>query len=193
MRATSTAKRLPWLPTPQRDVSRFSRYQRNQTLSAADFSACWTNHRCSRQTNNAFNELPVQIAGYTHSYRISDRRAFGSRLDQLQGRTQGDTAMTAKMNAALCIAIVLGTASPALAASPPQGTPAEQQRCVANMESSLHGNSILGSRDGSSYIQSWGGMDNEGMTEYDIMVGRCMTQLYHRYTRLHGAHTRQSR
>jgi hypothetical protein len=102
--------------------------------------------------------------------------------------------MTVNMKAALCVAILLGAASPALARShaptEPYGTPAEQQQCVDNMEASLHGNSILGSRDTSMYIQDRGNLDSMGLTEYDVMVGRCMGKLYHQYTRLHGSQTR---
>jgi len=101
--------------------------------------------------------------------------------------------MFARTKIALSVAVILGTVSSALAASPPQGTPAQQQRCVANMEASLHGRSVLGSRDTAIYIQSLGGIDNMGVTEYDIMVGRCMTQLYHQYTRLHAGQPRRSR
>jgi len=94
--------------------------------------------------------------------------------------------MAMKTKVALCVAIILGTVSSALAASPPQGTPAQQQQCVANMEASLHGRSVLGSRDTPEYIQDRGNLDSMGMTEYDVLVGRCMTKLYHQYTRLHG-------
>jgi len=101
--------------------------------------------------------------------------------------------MFARTKVALGVAVILGSASAALAASPPQGTPAQQQQCVANMEASLHGRSVLGSRDTSIYIQSLGGVDNMGMTEYDIMVGRCMAQLYRQHARLHAGQSRQSR
>jgi hypothetical protein len=94
--------------------------------------------------------------------------------------------MAIKRKVALCLAIILGTASPSLAAGAPYGTPAQQQQCVANMEASLHGRSVLGSRDTSEYIQDRGNLDSMGMTEYDVMVGRCMDQLYHQYTRVHG-------
>jgi hypothetical protein len=98
--------------------------------------------------------------------------------------------MAIATKAALCLAIILGTASAALARgalpTEPYGTPAEQQQCVANMEAGLGGRSILGSRDTSEYIQDRGNLDSMGLTEYDVMVGRCMNQLYHRYTHLHG-------
>ena len=101
--------------------------------------------------------------------------------------------MANKSKLALCVVIFLGTVSSALAArapygpvNVPYGTPAQQQQCVANMEASLHGRSVLGSRDTPEYIQDRGNLDSMGMTEYDVLVGRCMTKLYHQYTRLHG-------
>src|SRR5437899_9672992 len=98
--------------------------------------------------------------------------------------------MSIKTIVALCVAITLGAGSSALARthvpSEPQGTPAEQQQCVANMEASLHGQSPLGSRDTSEYIQDRGNLDSMGLTEYDVLVGRCMTKLYHQYLRAHG-------
>jgi hypothetical protein len=98
--------------------------------------------------------------------------------------------MAIATKAALCLTIILGTASAALARgalpTEPYGTPAEQQQCVANMEAALGGRSILGSRDTSEYVQDRGNLDSMGLTEYDVMVGRCMDRLYHRYTRLHG-------
>ena len=90
---------------------------------------------------------------------------------------------------ALCVAITVSASSTVLArtwaSTDPYGTPAEQQQCVANMEASLHGQSPLGSRDTSAYIQDRGNLDSMGMTEYDILVGRCMSRIYHHY-----AHTR---
>jgi hypothetical protein len=56
------------------------------------------------------------------------------------------------------------------------------------MEAGLHGQSILGSRDTSEYIQDRGNLDSMGMTEYDVMVGRCMDRIYHKYVRAHGGH-----
>jgi hypothetical protein len=102
--------------------------------------------------------------------------------------------MAIATKAALCLAIIVSTTSPTLARgaipTAPYGTPAEQQQCVANMEASLGNRSILGSRDTSEYIQDRGNLDSMGLTEYDVMVGRCMDQIYHRYTRLHGGHVR---
>jgi hypothetical protein len=96
--------------------------------------------------------------------------------------------MIAASKVMLCAAIILGTASPVLAnrssgPTEPYGTAAQQQQCVADMEAALHGDSILGHRGTSSYIQSLGGAEWMGMTEYDIMVGRCMDKLYHQHTR----------
>jgi hypothetical protein len=102
--------------------------------------------------------------------------------------------MTIATRLVLCAAIILSTASSALAKgtvpAEPYGTPAQQQKCVADMEASLHGDSILGHRGTSSYIQSLGGADWTGTTEYDIMVGRCMEKLYHRYVRPHARRPR---
>lgn len=98
--------------------------------------------------------------------------------------------MTIAPRLVLCAAIILGTASSALAKATvpaePYGTPAQQQKCVADMEASLHGDSILGHRGTSSYIQSLGGADWTGVSEYDIMVGRCMDKLYRQQTRSYG-------
>ena len=63
----------------------------------------------------------------------------------------------------------------------PYGTPSEIQQCVAHMEASLQGRSILGSRDTAAYIQDLGHLDNMGLTEYDVMVGRCRNKFFHRY------------
>jgi hypothetical protein len=68
----------------------------------------------------------------------------------------------------------------------PYGTSAEIQQCVANMQASLHGRSILGSRDTAAYIQDRGFAEYTGYTEYDIMVDRCRTRFFHRYNRFYG-------
>ena len=69
----------------------------------------------------------------------------------------------------------------------PYGTSTEIQKCVADMRASLHGRSILGSRNTAAYIQDRGFLeDHLGVTEYDAMVGRCMTRFYHRYNRAYG-------
>ena len=98
--------------------------------------------------------------------------------------------MAVTLRVALCAAMIFCTASAALArgSAPdlPYGTPAQQQQCVANMEAGLHGQSILGSRDTSEYIQDRGNLDSVGMTEYDVMVGRCMDRIYHHYVHAHG-------
>src|SRR5215475_308768 len=91
---------------------------------------------------------------------------------------------------ALCVAITMSTSSTVLAwtSAPTEsyGTPAEQQQCVANMEASLHGQSPLGSRDTSAYIQDRGNLDSMGMTEYDVLVGRCMDRIYHHHMHIRG-------
>jgi hypothetical protein len=66
----------------------------------------------------------------------------------------------------------------------PYGTDAEVQQCVSNMEAGLRGRSILGSRDTAAYIQDRGNLEDMGLTEYDIMVGRCRNKFFHRYIRL---------
>jgi hypothetical protein len=72
--------------------------------------------------------------------------------------------------------------------APPQpyGTYAEIQGCVASMRASLHGRSILGSRDTAAYIQDQGFLEDLGVTEYDVLVGRCRTRFFHRYNRYYG-------
>ena len=97
--------------------------------------------------------------------------------------------MSVKAKVALGVAMLLGAAAPALAsvAAPtePYGTPAEQQQCVSQLEASLHGRSILGSRNGPGYIQDLGNLESMGLTEYDVMVGRCMEKLYKEYRHAH--------
>jgi hypothetical protein len=68
----------------------------------------------------------------------------------------------------------------------PYGTPAEQQQCIDNLEASLDGQSPLGSRDGSEYIQDLGELYSEGYTEYDVLDDRCRRELYDEYRRAHG-------
>ena len=97
--------------------------------------------------------------------------------------------MANKSKLALCVVIFLATVSSALAASQPTepyGTADQQRQCVSDMEASLHGQSILGSRDTSEYIQDLGNLESNGMSEYDVMVGRCMDKFYHQWTRVHG-------
>jgi hypothetical protein len=61
------------------------------------------------------------------------------------------------------------------------GTAAEIQKCVADMQASLRGNSILGSRDTAAYIQHRGYLESRmGVTEYDVMVNRCRTMISQR-------------
>src|SRR5438477_11016336 len=80
-----------------------------------------------------------------------------------------------------------GGVSGAAASLEPYGTNAEIQRCVADMEASLHGRSILGSRDTAAYIQDRSFLeDNLGVREYDVMVDRCRTRFFHRYNRFYG-------
>jgi hypothetical protein len=51
-------------------------------------------------------------------------------------------------------------------------------------EASLHGRSILGSRDTAMYIQDRGHLDDMGLTDYDVMVGRCMDKFFRRFISL---------
>ena len=76
-------------------------------------------------------------------------------------------------NTAMSVAIILGAASAASAAAP-NGSATDLQQCVAGLQAS-----------GRSF-----GVDPEmGVTEYDVMVGRCTGRLY----RQQGSQRRQSR
>lgn len=68
--------------------------------------------------------------------------------------------MAVKTKVALGVAIILGTASVAGAVSP-YGSPGELQECLANM-------GTPGRSAGP------GNLDEMGITEFDVMVGRCM-------------------
>jgi hypothetical protein len=100
-----------------------------------------------------------------------------------------------KTKIAMCISIFIGATSAGFAKSPiamePYGTSAEQWQCLSDMEASLHGRSVLGSRDTSAYIQDRGNLDSMGLTEEDVMVGRCMKKFFHRYLRSHGEQQRR--
>ena len=97
------------------------------------------------------------------------------------------TLKCAAWSVAAIVCVVSGIASGAPAGErPPYGTFAEIQQCVADMQASLHGRSILGSRDTAAYIQDRGNLEDIGVTEYDVMVGRCKTRFFHRYNQLHG-------
>jgi hypothetical protein len=79
------------------------------------------------------------------------------------------------------IAIILAAASLAPATGQ-SGYEAELRKCVADMQASLHGRSILGSRDTAAYIQEQGGLENKlGVTEYDVIVGHCQAETYRRH------------
>ena len=90
---------------------------------------------------------------------------------------------------AICVAVIIGAASAAVAkdqntrrdqaADEPYGTNAQVQQCVASMEARLNGRSILGSRDTAAYIQDRGNLEDMGLTEYDVMVGRCRNKFFH--------------
>jgi hypothetical protein len=90
----------------------------------------------------------------------------------------------------VCAITMLLAVSAAFARVPvptePYGTIAEQEQCIDNMQASLHGQSPLGSRDGPEYIQDLGELNELGLTEYDVLVNRCRSELYHQWVRAHG-------
>jgi hypothetical protein len=97
--------------------------------------------------------------------------------------------MAIKSKLALCAVIILGTVSSGLAASQPSepyGTPRSAAAMRVRHGSISSWQSILGSRDTSEYIQDLGNLESNGMSEYDVMVGRCMDKFYHQWTRVHG-------
>jgi hypothetical protein len=80
----------------------------------------------------------------------------------------------------VCTAIVLAALSAPAAGQ--SGHEAELRQCVADLLASLHGRSILGSRDTAAYIQSRGFLDDRvGVTEYDVLVSRCQGEIYRRH------------
>jgi len=97
-------------------------------------------------------------------------------------------AVTVARTGFVCIAIILGAVSASAVAQ--NGHDAELRQCVADMQASLHGRSILGSRDTAAYIQYRGWLENKvGVTEYDVMVGHCQAEIYRR----HATQLQQSR
>jgi len=68
--------------------------------------------------------------------------------------------MAMKTKVALCVAIILGTVSSALAASPPQGTPASSSNAWQTWKHLSMGAVWLGSRDTPEYIQDRGNLDS---------------------------------
>jgi hypothetical protein len=80
----------------------------------------------------------------------------------------------------VCTAIVLGAVSAPAAGQ--NGYEAELRKCVADIQASLHGRSIFGSRDTAAYIQSRGWVEDKlGVTEYDLMVSHCMAEINRRH------------
>jgi hypothetical protein len=78
--------------------------------------------------------------------------------------------------AVLCLAVILGVAP---AAGQNDG---ELRQCVANLQASLHGRSILGPRGTAAYIQARGRLENQiGITEYDVLVSHCQAEIYRRH------------
>src|SRR5437660_7500028 len=89
-------------------------------------------------------------------------------------------AVTVARTGFVCIAIILGAVSASAVAQ--NGHDAELRQCVADMQASLHGRSILGSRDTAAYIQSRGWLEGRvGVTEYDVLVWRCQAEIYRRH------------
>jgi hypothetical protein len=80
-----------------------------------------------------------------------------------------DKTIFVKTTLILGVAITIGAASSALAAGP-SGSDAELRQCIARMDGSGFGSDP----------------DDAGTTAYDVVVGRCLEQLY----RLHGRQTR---
>ena len=76
----------------------------------------------------------------------------------------------------LCLAVILGVA-------PAAGqNDAELRQCVADLQASLHGRSILGPRGTAAYIQALGRLENQiGITEYDVLVSHCQAEIYQRH------------
>jgi hypothetical protein len=80
----------------------------------------------------------------------------------------------------VCTAIILGAASAPAAGQ--TGYETALRQCVADLQASLHGRSILGSRDTAEYIQSRGFLeDRVGITEYDVLVSHCQADINRRY------------
>jgi hypothetical protein len=55
-----------------------------------------------------------------------------------------------------------------------------------NASTEARGVSPFGRRGTAEYFQDRGFSESAGFTEYDILVGRCMTKFYHQYVRAHG-------
>ena len=76
----------------------------------------------------------------------------------------------------LCLVIILD-------AAPAAGqNDAELRQCVADLQASLRGRSILGPRGTAAYIQARGRLENQiGITEYDVLVSHCQAEIYRRH------------
>src|SRR5262249_11097734 len=80
----------------------------------------------------------------------------------------------------VCAAVILAAVSTPAAGQ--NGYEAALRQCVADIQASLHGRSILGSRDTAEYIQSRGFLeDRVGVTEYDLLVWRCQAEINRRH------------
>ena len=88
--------------------------------------------------------------------------------------------VTAARTAFVCMAIIFGAAwAPAVGQN---GHDAELRQCVADIQASLHGRSILGPRGTAAYIQARGKLEGLiGITEYDVMVSHCQSEIYRRH------------
>ena len=76
----------------------------------------------------------------------------------------------------LCLAVILDVAP---AAAQNDG---ELRQCVADLQASLHGRSILGPRGTAAYIQAQRRLENQiGITEYDVLVSHCQAEIYRRH------------
>ena len=75
------------------------------------------------------------------------------------------------------MAMILGAASAPAAGQ--NGHHAELRQCVADIQASLHGRSILGPRGTAAYIQARSKIEDQiGITEYDLMVSHCQGDIY---------------
>ena len=75
-----------------------------------------------------------------------------------------------------CLTVILG-AAPAAAQND-----GELRQCVADLQASLHGRSILGPRGTAAYIQAQRRLENQiGITEYDVLVSHCQAEIYRRH------------
>jgi hypothetical protein len=78
------------------------------------------------------------------------------------------------------MAVFLGAASAPAAGQ--NGHHAELRQCLADIQTSLHGRSILGPRGTAAYNQARSRLEDQiGVTEYDVMVWHCQGEIYRRH------------